>query len=433
MLCLKSTHNYIKIKFEFVFLVSIEGFSKNSCRVNCLQKNSGIVLYKNIHYNSAKIKSVFMYSTSIIRILLIPLFISIQLWGMQKEMVTHDMPNMFNILPVEMLEKVAKRLDARSLEMFVDTCKDFRNVAFYNHHVIKAVNRRGGYVNIKGSKAFYNLNEELMDRCLGGTYCMEGAGVEMLLKNKRADLEYRTPFCKLYGTQTSLQGYSLLGAACSGLIGPVKLNVVECLLKKGAKPKKHGIDSALQTVVRSQTLPLDTQIELIKLMSMYDANLYRLNMQNDTILHLAAAHNPRLLPYLLANSTIPVDTVDSLCQTPLTAFMCCAIFSEIESQEFKIYLDAFAEKHADPHVKDRFGRSAYQYARLIIQDQIAHPDLVRWVQQQKKPVEHNQIQEVGSWFSNINYLRRFLIGGAMHFTANFSDCSILDRAVALQR
>ena len=101
---------------------------------------------------------------------------------------------------------------------------------------------------------------------------MEGAGIEMLLKNKLADIEYRTPFCKIHGDQTSLQGYSLLSAACSGLVGPVKLNVVDCLLKKDAKPKKYGIDSALQTVVKSQTLPIDTQIDLIKLMSRYDAD-----------------------------------------------------------------------------------------------------------------------------------------------------------------
>ena len=93
-----------------------------------------------------------MHCTSIIRTLLIPLFISMQLQGMQKEMVTHAMPNMFHFLPPELLEKVAKRLDARALKMFVHTCQDFRNVAVYNHHVIKAVNRRGGYVDIEGKQ-----------------------------------------------------------------------------------------------------------------------------------------------------------------------------------------------------------------------------------------------------------------------------------------
>lgn len=373
-----------------------------------------------------------MQCASIIRILLISFFISMQLQGMQKAMVTHAMPNMFNVLPVEMLERVAKQLDARSLEMFVDTCKDFRDVAVSNPRVIKAVNRKGDYVGIKGSKKFYHFNEDLMDRCLGDTHCREGASVEMLLKNKLADIEYRTPFCKIHGGQISLQGYSLLSAACSGLVGPVKLNVVECLLKKDAKPKKYGIYSALQTVVKSQTLLLDTQIDLIELMSRYDADLYRLK-GNDTIIHLAAAYNPRLLPYLLATSTIPIDTVDSLRQTPLTTFMCCAAFSEIKPQECKLYLDAFAEQHADPHIKDQFGRSAYTYADLIIRHRIAHPVLVHWVQQQKKPVEHNQIQEIGSWFSNINRLGRSLVHGAIHLTAHFSDCSILDRAVALQR
>lgn len=347
-----------------------------------------------------------MYSTYIIRTLLIPLFISMQLQGMQKEMVTHAMPNMFHSLPPGLLEKVAKRLDARALSTFVRTCTVFKNVAVSNPRVLKAVNRRGRRVCIEGSAPFYEINEELMDYCARGYSRREK--LDALLKNPLADIHYRKPFdVKLPYRSYDLDclgGRSLLGAACFGCKEPltgewfsgarqsINFDLVEYLLNQGTNPNDYGPYSALNTVLIAPDIPFDVQIQCIELLIAHGANLYKLSLpdERETVLHVAAGKDPRLLAYFLANTEVPIDSVGSLGQTPLTRLMFHLNIHTKKSPYFKVCLDAFTEKNANSHVKDQFGFSAYSRARRMIEDQFSCPDLEHWFAQQKEEAEFDQ-------------------------------------------